>query len=144
LQEVSHFESLLSVEKVKVRPKAIWDLNRELVYHSDLVGTIIVPKHFRTDFASVPRMPLGYWAVGGKADEPAAVHDLLYTTQRFDRELCDKIFEEAIISQGYNARTASIMYAGVRLGGWYTWDLPNVPQWESVAKKLDISDVMLP
>lgn len=141
---MSHFGPLLSVEKVQVRPKSIWQLNRELAYYSDLFGLILVPKYFRTDFASVPRWTLvGYALVGGKADEAAVVHDLLYSTQRYPRELCDKIFEEAIMALGYSAGTASLMYSGVRAGGWATWKLPNVPQYESVAKKLDMDEILV-
>lgn len=131
---MAHFEQLLLVEKIKVRPKSLWMLHRDLVFHSDILGcTIRVPSQFVTDFASVPRwIPLGYAMLGGKGDEAAVIHDWLYSTQKYSREVADKVFEEALISLGYSAATVSLMYTGVSAGGWYTWRKKNVPQFPKI------------
>lgn len=140
---MSRFEALLSVEKVQVRPKAIWKLNRDLVYHSDMAGMIVVPAGYNTDFASVPRMPFAYLAVGGKADEASVIHDFLYTTQMLGGELiergfADMVFEEAVKALGYSAVTSSLLYTGVSIGGLWTWNAENVVQEPRIAKQLNM------
>lgn len=130
------FEQLLLVEKIKVRPKALWRLHRELRYYSPLLKkTIVVPKDFVTDFASVPRLILAYTFFGGKADEAAVIHDWLYSTQEVSRAIADAVFQEAIESLGYSRFTSTMMYSGVRAGGWIPWAAKNVPQFEHVAAK---------
>lgn len=74
-----------------------WKLDEELVYISQLLDrTIRVPKGFRTDFASVPRLPLAYLLTGDQVHAPAVVHDYLIRKGRLERQLCDKIFLEAM------------------------------------------------
>ena len=45
-------------------------------------SNIMVPRGFVTDFASVPRIPLAYLAMGGIGERAAVVHDYL-CTERF-------------------------------------------------------------
>jgi len=123
----SRFLSKLRTEKID---KNKWQLTDELMYFSESVWKLIkVPAGFITDLASVPRLPLAYMLAGGKAQEPAVVHDYLYSTKMFTRDVCDDIFYEAILaSKQHGWFTANIMWAGVRLGGWAAWRKPNVPQ----------------
>ncbi|MHB1125252.1 MAG: DUF1353 domain-containing protein [Ramlibacter sp.] len=101
---------------------------------SAVAGCVIfVPAGFVTDLASVPRLPFAYLVVGGKGKKAAVVHDLLYTTRRFSREVADAVFREALLASGYSHVVAGIMYAGVRAGGWVGWRRPNVPQPDHVA-----------
>ena len=39
--------------------------------------TITIPAGFRTDLASVPRLPFAYWLTGGTANRPAVLHDYI-------------------------------------------------------------------
>lgn len=106
-----------------------WQLESALMYASDLVDEVIVVPHgFITDFASVPRLPLAYLVAGGKASAPAVVHDWMYSTRDFERDVADAIFREAIRVAGHSAFTAWIMWAGVRVGGGFGWNKPNLPQ----------------
>ena len=105
---------------------------------------ITVVSNIIIDFASTPRIiwniypPIGdgYWRI-------ALLHDYLYRVLGFaalkngkivhglSRKLCDQYFYEGII---YECETytnlsrfrillrAKIMYIGVRLGGWITWN----------------------
>lgn len=142
---MSWFRELLAVEKVRVLPNPHWELTRDLVYESDLLGDIIVvPKGFRTDFASIPHTPLAWYLFAGKADEAATVHDLLYSTQIYPREKCDAIFHEAIKILGYSEATARVMYCGVRLGGWRNWNDDNIPQHLEIAQKLNLKCPTIP
>lgn len=134
---MSHFADLVATKKVALWPKPLWRLTEALVYHSDLAGLIVVPLDFVTDFASVPRAPILFLLAGGKADEAAVVHDYLYSTLRFDRRMCDKIFHEAIRAMGHSENLADAMYAAVRIGGASHYKLPNVPQTPAVQAQMD-------
>ncbi len=90
--------------------------------------TLVVPEGFITDFASVPRWPLVFLVAGGRADEAAVLHDMLYTTRRYPLLIADAAFREAVVSLGYSPLLAELMFAGVRALGTYTWAAPNVPQ----------------
>ena len=57
----------------------LWALHSNLIYNSDLLGrTLVVPKGFITDLASVPRIPIAYQAWGGRCHREAVLHDFLY------------------------------------------------------------------
>lgn len=89
-----------------------------LIFYSALAGTsIIVPRDFDTDFASVPRLPFAYLLFGGVADEAAVVHDWIYSTRMFPRKMCDEIFAEAMKACGLAAWRRGPMWFGVRLFG---------------------------
>lgn len=100
-----------------------WELTSPLIYESATVGIIAVPTGFRTNFASVPRLPGVYLILGGLAIEAAVLHDFLYTEphstgtgRRVTRAEADKVLLEAAReSLGYCRAWA--LYAGVRLGG---------------------------
>lgn len=135
---MSHFADLAATKKIAIWPKPLWRLSEELRYYSNLVGDwIVVPAGFVTDFASVPRAPLLYLLAGGKADEAAIVHDYLYSTLRFSREMADKIFREAILAMNYTEALANAMYAAVRIGGESHYKLPNVEQKPEVQEQMD-------
>lgn len=135
---MSHFPKLCAVKKVQVHPKPVWELTAELWYYSTLVGAWVrVPKGFRTDFASVPRLPVVYWWLGGMADEAAIVHDWLYSSQIYSREVADAILKEAVIAMGYGDKAACAMWLAVRAAGGIAWNTPNVPQHEAVLIELE-------
>lgn len=56
----------------------VWVLMSPLIYESDLLGTIIVPESFETDFASVPRVFIIYTLFGDRAHRESVIHDYLY------------------------------------------------------------------
>lgn len=125
------------VRKTRELPTPLWELQEDFAFESAAAGcTIVVPKGFITDGCSIPHIPLVYLMAGGKADEAGYVHDLLYTTQRFPRELCDEVLREAVIAMGYSEHLAQSFYEAVRLFGGSHWDLPNVPQRPEVAAQM--------
>ena len=98
--------------------RGTWRLTVPLLYQSDVASTIIsVPTGFTTDFASVPRIPLVYEAVGDTAHAAAVVHDYLYSTGEVPRSMADAIFKEAAQVSGVSGWRAWILWAGVRIGG---------------------------
>ena len=130
------FKTKLRVEKESER---CWRLLEPLVYESDTIGTIIVDAGFETNFASVPRLPLMFWAFGGVGDEAATLHDWLYRKDHtqstghervIDRETADKVLRGVIIEcltkDGTSKLKANLiawaMWAGVRIGGASHWE----------------------
>ena len=130
------FKTKLRVEKESER---CWKLLEPLVYESDTIGTIIVDAGFETNFASVPRLPLMFWAFGGVGDEAATLHDWLYRKDHtqstghervIDRETADKVLRGVIIEcltkDGTSKLKANLiawaMWAGVRIGGASHWE----------------------
>jgi hypothetical protein len=101
----------------------------DFVYYSELLGEeITVPKDFVTDYASVPRVVGAYLLVGGKGKRAAVIHDWLYTSGKYSREMCDRVFKEALTAAGYGAITIGLMYMGVRVGGGSHFTAPNIKQ----------------
>jgi hypothetical protein len=102
-------------------------------YSQILDCEIWAPADFRTDYASVPRLPFAYLVVGGKGRKAAVIHDWLYSGglvngRRLTRKECDQVFAEALKATGYGWTVESLMYAGVRAGGGSHFVKDNVPQ----------------
>lgn len=109
--------------------RAIWVLDRPLLYQSDLVGIIEVPSGFRHDSASVPRIPVAWWLAGDTAHAAAVVHDYLYQAggvitdaKRIDRRTADAVFLEAMRCSEVPGWRARVMWLAVRLFGRGAWD----------------------
>lgn len=82
---------------------------------------IVVPERFMTDFTSVPR-PL--WAVlpkWGRYGNAAVIHDFLYAVQDRARHEADRVFLEAMTVLKVRWLTRTVLYVGVRVGGWWSW-----------------------
>lgn len=113
----------------------IWRLLIPLEYHlgsPDGVETVCVPAGFITDFASIPR---GLWNLlppTGAYGKAAVLHDFLYQRRlirigvdgsRFcTRREADDILNEAMGVVGVGRLTRWTIYAGIRVGGWATWN----------------------
>ena len=114
--------SFTSELKVKPLPDGRrWELLEEFDYYLGSLESgmyIRVPKGFITDFASIPRL---FWTIlppWGKYGKAAVLHDYLYHSQKFIRELCDAIFLEAMVVLGVKKWKRFLLYFGVRIGGW--------------------------
>jgi len=104
----------------------IFRLTASFRYRSS-VGTIVIPKGFCTDGASVPKI---FWSLldpWSKYFSAALVHDYLYSkdsNEDFpvgDRAVADKIFKEAMFNAGVGWVTRETVYRAVRLGGWASY-----------------------
>ena len=111
--------------------RQLWELLEPLAYHSDEFGLVVVPEGFRTNYASVPRLPVVFLVAGDRAHEEACVHDYEYTVRRRTREQADRQFLESLqaekpIERDAENRTpawlAKAMYQAVRFGGQGAWD----------------------
>ena len=119
----AQFLTPLRVEQID---KDDWVLLDDLVYNSLLLDRqIVVPENFITDFASVPRLPFVYWAAGGTAEAPAVLHDWFYRkgTEEVTRAQADALLFEAVESREYYWHARSwLMWAGVRVGGYWSYE----------------------
>lgn len=89
-----------------------------LAFESDLLSRqVVVPMGFKTDYASVPRLPLAYWLFGGVARQAAVVHDFLYGQGELPREQADRVFLEAMSVSGVPAWRRWPMFYAVRAFG---------------------------
>lgn len=112
------FRTTLKVEKIG---EDRWRLTAPLIYVSTILGEIIVPEGFVTDFASVPRLPFAYLLAGNVGHAPSTVHDYLYQCQCTDRATADAVFHEILGVDSVPWWRRLIMYAAVRTLGWASW-----------------------
>lgn len=103
----------------------IYKIAEEFTYYrsDDKNSLIKVPKGFKTNFASIPRLfwniypPTGGGTKGTKYGKSAVLHDYLYETKMYNRKECDKIFLEAMKAMEVNFFTRYLFYYCVRLFG---------------------------
>jgi hypothetical protein len=82
---------------------------------------VIVPAGFQTDLDSVPRIPLAYWLVKGRAIKSAVLHDFLYR-QQVGREYADSVMLAAMEEEGVGWIARRLIWAGVRAGGSWAYE----------------------
>ena len=89
---------------------------------------IVVPKGFRTDLASVPRIFWSIYPPFGRYNGACVVHDYLYTTHALARIECDLILRAIMRKNRVSKVTRNIFYIMVRLfgGGHYKKFRKNV------------------
>lgn len=100
------------------------ELTADLVYLTEILPhLVIVPEGFRTDLASVPRLPITYLFFGNVADEAAVIHDYLYTNEveGVTRKQADAVFAEASEVLGVKGWRRGPMWLAVRLFGGRNW-----------------------
>jgi len=85
--------------------------------------TFYVNQGFETDFASIPKV---FWSFIDPLDPEIAkitpVHDRLYIVGNVDRWLADLVLLEGMKVLGASKIKRYVVYAGVRLAGWYYWN----------------------
>lgn len=116
-----------------------WLLKSQFDYHlgtPDGTEVVSVPEGFVTDFASIPRVLWNVLPPTGGYGKAAVVHDWLYqqrgvqcalpngqTVVRYvDRAEADATLLEAMVVLGVGRVTRQLIYRGVRVGGWVTWN----------------------
>ena len=88
--------------------------------------TFLVPRHFKSDGASVPRL---FWRIVFPTTAPEAAaagvcHDYIYRTQpeEWTRRDADRMFLAFLIENGANLFAALAAYCAVRLFGRIAWN----------------------
>lgn len=96
-------------------------LTKDLVYqYPEDAGysEFVIPKGFKTDFASIPRIFWNIIAPIGKHTLPSVLHDYLYeygSSMGISRKKADKIFYDAMIESHVARITANVMWFCVRM-----------------------------
>jgi len=106
-----------------VRKSRKWELMEEFRYETKKRGTIVVPKGYVTDGASVPRGLWNLFPPNGKYLEAAVVHDYIYTDlcSVYTKEEADNIFVDVMEELGIAYWRRQAMWLGVHLGGKGNW-----------------------
>ena len=107
---------------LKVIGDQAFEVLEPLVYDNGLVIIQVNPK-FDFDGASIPK---ALWSVIGSPmtggyQRAGCLHDALYASEYFPREVCDALFLEAMKSDGVGYVRRYAMYNAVRAFGWMVW-----------------------
>ena len=124
---MSQFLSSLTVtlvDDLAAEGRGVWAIALPLVYQSDVLGkTITLEVGFQTDFASVPRIPGIFDALGDRAHRPAALHDWLYHHHEVcTKDQADAVLKEAMLVTGISEEIAEAYYLGVQAFGGSSYD----------------------
>ena len=111
----------MEITELKTTPidDKYWEVMEDYYYKTSR-GIIRVPKGFRTDYASVPKIFRNIINTYGKHGRAAVVHDWLYSSQcKIDitRAEADKIFLEIMKECGVGSIKRNLMYRMVRIFG---------------------------
>lgn len=109
-----------------------WETTAILIYVLDedvaswaYFKEVVVPVGFKTDGASIPRLPLTRWIIGtplvGEYVRAALIHDYLYAVQTVNKGLADRIFERAMKDDGVSWWRRNLIYQAVSMFGGFAW-----------------------
>jgi len=112
--------------ELKVLGIQTYEVVEPLVYQNHEL-LIQVNPFFDFDGASVPQ---ALWSFGlspmtGGYQRSACLHDALYASEYFAREICDALFLDAMESEGVSYAKRYAMYWAVRSFGWTVWKKHN-------------------
>ena len=108
---------------IQVDGSQIFILDEDLIWEGE-TRKIVVKKGFDFDGASIPR---SLWSIIGSPmtggyQRAACLHDALYASEALNRAECDKLFLDAMKSDGVSYVKRNAMYWAVRSAGWMTWN----------------------
>lgn len=102
-----------------------WKVTTRVKVRCDLspYGRIFIPAGFISDFASVPRLFWGIIPPHGRTASACIVHDYLYEAKpiKATRRQVDLYWKSLLQQCNIPRWQVNVMYAYVRLLGWYTW-----------------------
>jgi len=115
----------LKVESVDGRN---FTLLEPLVYEARNGEVITIPVGAATDGASTPQAMWNVLPPFGKYWMAAVLHDGLYRLMKQPKARCDDLLLEAMLSLGVDEREAGIIYAGIKVGGWASFEEDRAEQ----------------
>lgn len=123
--------------EVRQEQPDVFMLTEPLVYKNSKYIIKVYPG-FDFDGASIPKI---FWSIigspmFGKHVRAACLHDALYASKLLSREDCDKLFLEAMETEGVNWLTRKLMYRAVRLAGASAYDEGDFVHYRNLVKVL--------
>lgn len=101
--------------RVELCGDGLWMHLTPLVFRSKVLNKLVyAPAGSKTDFCSVPRLPVIYLKYGNRAHKAGAMHDAALA-QGMARDQAAALFLEVLEVEGIPERDRMAMYAGVRL-----------------------------
>lgn len=112
-----------------------YEVTKPLVWEDSKL-VIQVNPGFDFDGASIPK---AFWsAIGspmtGGYQRAGCLHDALYASEYFPRDMCDQLFLDAMKSDGVGYAKRYAMYWAVRGAGWTVWKGHNRDEVEDYKK----------
>ena len=127
--------------ELKILGTQAYEVTEPLVWNDNLSIIQVNPK-FDFDGASVPQVlwSFGFSPMTGGYQRSACLHDALYASEYFAREICDKLFLEAMKSDGVSYIKRTAMYNAVRMFGWTVWKGHNREEVDEYKKFVTVID----
>lgn len=82
----------------------------------------VVPAGYVSDLDTIPKIPLFYTVLKGRARWSALMHDYLYDTAFTTRLEADLLFLQDMQTEGVRKGMRYIIYYTIRCAGWYRWN----------------------
>ena len=82
---------------------------------------VTLPKDFRSDFASIPKLLRWYASPIGAWTAAAYMHDYHYSIKKWKRKDVDRMFYDVMLACHVGKKQAWVMYQAVRKFGWLHW-----------------------
>lgn len=105
------------VELLTDNEAGLWEHREPFGFRDKDGNEYWAPKGHRTDFCSVPRVPLAYDMLGNRARKAGSIHDDLYGRGAVSREKADDLLREMLILDGVSPCEAEQFYLAVRMFG---------------------------
>lgn len=96
--------------------KGEWMVMADTHYVDSLERIHVIPKYFITDLASIPWIAEPIFD-GVDSRLPGILHDWKYCQNQMDREGCDGLLRESLLSTGCDTMRSALIYSAVRVGG---------------------------
>ena len=94
-----------------------FELLADMVYYvRDSPDSLVVPRGFVTDFASIPKELQSFISLHGRHILPGVIHDYLYWEQICSREQADRIFLIAMEEMGVSWKREAMYHAVDKFG----------------------------
>lgn len=114
---MSGFLGRFIVELIQDDESGLWEHQQPFGFEDKDGNEYWVPIGHRTDFCSVPRVPLAYEMLGNRARKAGSIHDDLYGRGIVSRERADELLREMLVMDGIGPCEAEQFYLAVRLFG---------------------------
>lgn len=111
--------------KLEIEPYngPLWRLTNPLMYEfPDGTALFTIPEGFICDLESTPWYMRWYLPEDTKRHQAAVVHDWLYTTHEYSKDMADKIFKWILLDIGISEDIAHKMYLAVKWFGKKGWE----------------------